>query len=99
MDEKLMHFLDRVPRNVPGKYFISDHCRDCGVCYDTSSGFFKPDAEVGHSYVFRQPVGAEEDSACRAAMEACPTQSIHDFGMEFDWKEHPPREGDIGKVA
>lgn len=99
MDEQLMHFLDRVTHNVPGKYFVTDHCRDCGLCHEIAPEFFRADTAVGHSYVHRQPVGAAEEAVCREVMESCPTESIHNFGAKFDWKEHPPREGDITKAA
>lgn len=99
MDERLTHFLDRVPHNIRGKFFITDHCRACGLCFETAPEFFRPDTALGHSYVYRQPVGADEEAKCREALEACPTQSIYDFGDSFDWDAHPPREGDIDKAA
>lgn len=97
--DDLIHFLDRVPSNVRGKFFVTDHCENCSLCAETAPEFFKSDDSVGHSYVYRQPVGSAENAKCREAMEACPTQSIYDIGDKFDWKQHPPREGDINKAA
>lgn len=97
--DDLNHFLDRVPTGVRGKYFVSDRCRDCGQCLDTAPDFFKADTELGHSYLYRQPQNAAEETLCRTAMEGCPTESIFDTGDRFDWDRHPPRNGDISKAA
>ena len=65
----------------------------------TAPQFFRNDNAAGHAYVHRQPTDADGEELCRTAMQNCPTESIFDTGLTFDWKEHPPREGDIDKAA
>ncbi len=70
---------DKVPENVPGKFYNDISCIDCGMCPDMVPLIFKRH-DNGYSYVYRQPVTKEEIEAAREALEACPTESIGDDG-------------------
>jgi ferredoxin len=66
----------RVPENVPGRYFVDRTCIDCDLCRESAPGnFSRRDAE-GYSYVARQPRDASEEAACMAALEECPVEAI-----------------------
>ena len=70
----------KVPENVPGRYFVDATCIDCDLCRETAPGnFVRKDAD-GYSYVMRQPASPAEDAACTAAMEECPVEAIGDHG-------------------
>lgn len=51
-----------------------DECSACGVCSDTCPEVFELDDEV--LKIKCDPVPAEEEEACREAVEGCPTEAI-----------------------
>lgn len=71
---------DRVPQNVPGKFYVDESCIYCDVCRNTAPTVFAEDKDNGMAYVFNQPKSEEELEAAREAMDACPTESIGDDG-------------------
>ncbi len=73
---------DKVPDNVPGKYYVDSNCIDCDVCRTTAPNNFKANEDEGYSYVFKQPENEEEEEQCRQAMEECPVEAIGDDGEE-----------------
>ncbi len=70
------NILDRLPQNVPGRFYVDSTCTDCGLCPSTAPDHFRRDDEIGQSFVFRQPATEEEIALCREALEGCPTESI-----------------------
>ena len=97
--EALGHFLDRVPLNERGRYFVTDHCRECAMCTELAPAHFRFDPASGHSYVYRQPTDPDSEALCKQAMEECPTLSIFDIGGRHDWAKYPPRNGEIDTAA
>jgi ferredoxin len=73
---------DKLPENVPGRYYCDDQCIDCDVCRDTSPANFTRQDENGYSYVYKQPETPEEERLCREALMACPVEAIGDDGAE-----------------
>ena len=69
---------DKLPDNVPGKYYVDRQCIDCDVCRDTSPKNFTRNDENGYSYVYKQPENEEEIRQCEEAMNACPVEAIGD---------------------
>ena len=67
---------DRVPENVPGKYYVDTQCIDCDVCRVTAPMNFQRHEHKGYSYVFRQAESPEEEAQCREAMDSCPVEAI-----------------------
>lgn len=66
----------KVPENVPGRFYVDRTCIDCDLCRETAPGnFVRNDAE-GYSYVAMQPRDAAEEASCRAALEECPVEAI-----------------------
>ena len=71
---------DRVPENVPGRYYVDTQCIDCDVCRDTAPENFTRADSNGYSYVFRQPRDEEERTLCEEALMACPVEAIGNDG-------------------
>ena len=69
---------DKLPDNVPGKYYVDRQCIDCDVCRDTSPTNFTRNDENGYSYVYKQPSSPEEEALCDEALNACPVEAIGD---------------------
>jgi ferredoxin len=70
----------KVPENVPGRFYVDVTCIDCDLCRETApSNFIRQDAE-GYSYVYKQPANAAEEAASLAAMEECPVEAIGNDG-------------------
>ena len=68
--------LQRVPENVPGRYYVDQTCIDCDLCRETAPDNFVRRDDEGYSYVFRQPADHAEEAACLAALEECPVEAI-----------------------
>jgi ferredoxin len=71
---------NRLPNNVPGKYYVDDACIDCDVCRQTAPDNFGADEEGGFSIVIKQPSSPDEEDLCKEAMEACPVEAIGNDG-------------------
>ena len=71
---------DRVPENVPGKYYVDSSCIDCDVCRSTAPENFAQSEENGYTYVAKQPANEEEEQLCQEAVESCPVEAIGDDG-------------------
>ena len=67
---------NRLPENVPGKFYVDTQCIDCDVCRVTAPGNFQRHEVNPYSYVFRQPAGREEEAQCEEAMDSCPVEAI-----------------------
>ena len=70
----------RVPENVPGRFYVDATCIDCDLCRETAPRNFVRQDDGGYSYVLRQPRDAAEEAACLAALEECPVEAIGDDG-------------------
>ena len=71
---------ERLPQNVPGRFYVDSTCIDCDMCRTTAPEFFRRDDETGFSYVYRQPVTPEEVAQAEDARN-CPTDSIGNDGL------------------
>lgn len=71
---------DKLPRNAVGAFYVDSSCVDCDLCRNTAPAFFKRDDETGFSFVYRQPVSAEERALAEEAKQGCPTESIGNDG-------------------
>ena len=73
---------ERVPENQAGAYYVDSTCIDCDVCRDTApENFCRSDAN-SYSYVYKQPLTAEELAACEEAVLCCPVEAIGNDGEE-----------------
>jgi len=71
---------DKLPDNVPGKWYVDSNCIDCDVCRTTAPNNFEANEDEGYSFVAKQPASDEETEAMEEAMESCPTEAIGDDG-------------------
>lgn len=71
---------ERLPENVPGKFYVDASCIDCDVCRDTAPENFTRDDEHQYSFVYKQPQTSEELERCEEAMYACPVEAIGNNG-------------------
>lgn len=71
---------ERNPDNVPGRYYVDSSCIDCDQCRILAADIFGRNAEVGYSYVQRQPASDDEIALTEEALGACATASIGNDG-------------------
>jgi ferredoxin len=71
---------DRLPDNVPGKWYVDSNCIDCDVCRTTAPNNFVANEDEGYSFVSKQPENDEEVEQMEEAMESCPTEAIGNDG-------------------
>lgn len=71
---------DRLPDNVPGKWYVDSSCIDCDVCRTTAPDNFKQNEDEGYSFVYKQPENDEELALCEEAKAGCPVEAIGDDG-------------------
>lgn len=71
---------ERLPQNVPGRFYVDSSCIDCDRCRSEAPEFFQREDNIGMTVVFRQPSSEEELRLAEAALEDCPTESIGNNG-------------------
>ena len=70
----------RLPENVPGRFYVDATCIDCDLCRETAPENFRRHDALGHSYVYRQPADPAQEAAALAALEECPVEAIGNDG-------------------
>ncbi len=73
---------NRLPENVPGKFYVDDQCIDCDACRATAPDNFSRDDDKGYSFVSKQPENEVEFQLCMDALEGCPVEAIGSDGDE-----------------
>lgn len=77
--EKMANKKDKIPENVPGRYYVDTECAFCQTCIDLApENFYSQNDE--YAYVKRQPENEAEEEACKEAMASCPSDSIGNDG-------------------
>ncbi|TGK01511.1 ferredoxin [Leptospira langatensis] len=71
---------DKVPENVPGKYYIDNSCVPCNDCLEEAPTLLKYTDDESKVYFHKQPASPEEVIAARKAKEICPVEAIGDDG-------------------
>ena len=71
---------DRLPQNVPGRYYVDASCIDCDQCRAMAPQLFARDDDSGLSYVVRQPLTNEEIALAEEVIGSCATNSIGNDG-------------------
>ena len=71
---------DRLPENVPGRYYVDSTCIDCDQCRALAPEFFSRHEDSGLSIVHRQPESAEELARVEEVLGTCATSSIGNDG-------------------
>ena len=71
---------NRLPDNVPGKYYVDEECIDCDACREAAPDFFGRNDEKGYSFVCKQPDDSDGEELMVEALEGCPVEAIGDDG-------------------
>ena len=72
-------FNERLPQNLPGRYYVDASCIECDQCRATAPEFFSRNDD-GLSIVHRQPVTSEEVEKVEELLSGCATSSIGNDG-------------------
>jgi ferredoxin len=72
----MAEYKDRLPKNIPGSWYVDANCIDCDLCRETAPTVFRRDDENGNSIVFHQPETEEERKLAEEAMTGCPVEAI-----------------------
>ena len=73
-------YKDRLPQNVPGRWYVDSNCIDCDLCRETAPTVFRRDDDGGNSIVFHQPETEEEFRLAEEARNGCPVEAIGNDG-------------------
>lgn len=68
----------KLPRNAPGKYFVTEECDGCAYCAAVAPDNFEYDKPTNTYFVGKQPENPEEEELVREAMEDCPVDAIRE---------------------
>jgi len=82
---KILAFNHRIPHNVPGAFYVTDACTDCGECYAKARKTFHFDAATNKAYVWHQPATSADKGDAHKMMSRCPARCIYDNGDKFEW--------------
>ena len=66
--------------NVPGRYYVTDDCNGCGLCFAYALQNFMYTGDSSSYYIIQQPVDVREEEDIRKAMSVCPMDCIRDDG-------------------
>ena len=72
--------VNKVEKNVPGKYYVDKNCINCPKCTRIAPGSFTKFMPGRYSYVYKQPINPMETMACERALQMCPVKAIHNNG-------------------
>lgn len=70
----------RREENAPGKYYVTDECDGCGICFSYALQNFMYSNDSAYYFVYQQPTDPREEEDIRRAMEVCPLNCIKDDG-------------------
>jgi ferredoxin len=71
---------ERLPENLPGRYYVDASCIDCDQCRALAPQIFARDDGKGVSFVVRQPATSEEIAQVEDILSTCATCSIGNDG-------------------
>lgn len=64
---------------MAGKFYVDSQCIDCDLCRQTAPENFDR-SDNGYSFVKKQPLTPEEETACQQALSECPVEAIGNDG-------------------
>lgn len=77
----MANLSERLPGNVPGRYYVDATCIDCDQCRALAPQCFSRNEEDGLSLVCRQPETSDEIAQVDEIMAGCATSSIGNDGI------------------
>lgn len=66
--------------NEPGKYYVTNACNGCGLCFSVALQNFMYSNDSSYYYVYQQPADEREEADIREAISVCPMDCIRDDG-------------------
>jgi ferredoxin len=70
----------KIPDNEPGKYYVTDSCNGCGLCFSKALQNFMYSNDSSYYFVYQQPLDEREEEDIREAISVCPMDCIMDDG-------------------
>jgi len=70
----------RLEENAPGKYYVTNACNGCGICFSYALQNFMYSNDASYYYIYNQPADEREVEDIRRAMDVCPMACIKDDG-------------------
>jgi ferredoxin len=70
-----------LPDNEPGKFYVTDACNGCGLCFSVALQNFMYSNDASYYYILNQPTDEREEADIREAMSVCPMDCIKDDGL------------------
>ena len=71
----------RLEENAPGKYYITDACNGCGLCFSKALQNFMYSNDSSYYYVYQQPADEREEADILEAISVCPEDCIFSDGL------------------
>ena len=62
--------------NAPGKYYVTDACNGCGLCFSVALQNFMYSNDSSYYYIYQQPADEREEVDIREAISVCPMDCI-----------------------
>ncbi len=75
------HVERKLAANAQGKYYVTDGCNGCGLCYSVALQNFMYTNDASHYFILQQPQDPREEQDIIEAMAICPMECIHDDGL------------------
>lgn len=74
----------KLPENEPGKYYVTDLCNGCGLCFSVALLNFMYSNDSTYYYVIQQPADEREEDDVREAISVCPMDCILDDELSLN---------------
>jgi ferredoxin len=71
----------RIEDNAPGKYYVTDQCDGCGLCFSVALLNFMYSNDSSYYYIYQQPSDDREEEDVREAISVCPMDCIKSDGV------------------
>ena len=67
--------------NAPGKYYVTDACNGCGLCFSKALQNFMYSNDSSYYFVYQQPADEREEADIIEAISVCPEDCIGNDGV------------------
>lgn len=71
---------EKLEDNEPGKYYVTDDCNGCGLCFTYALQNFMYSSDSSYYYIIQQPADEREVEDIKKAIAVCPMDCIHENG-------------------
>jgi ferredoxin len=71
----------RLDDNEKGKYYVTDACNGCGLCFSVALQNFMYSNDASYYYIYQQPVDVREEADILKAISVCPADCIMSDGQ------------------